>query len=1065
MKVPVRSDRIVPLLLAAVSVAAAEDGHLAPPMALSVPQGFSIELVAGPPLVERPIVAAFDDEGRLYVAESSGSNDPVEKQLAERPHRIVRLEDADGDGRFDNRTVFADRMMFPEGAMFFDGSLFVAAPPSIWKLSDRDGDGLAEERVEWFQGKTLTGCANDLHGPYAGPDGWIYWCKGAFAEQQHMVNGREFRSRAAHIHRCRPDGTGLEPVMTGGMDNPVDVVFTPEGERIFSATFLQVGGRQDGLVHAIYGGVYGKNHGVLDGHPRTGELMPAMALMNSAAPCGLERYESEAFGADFRDNLFACQFNLRKVSRHVLRAAGSSFASEDSDFVTSDNVDFHPTDVLMDADGSLLIIDTGGWYKLCCPTSQLWKPDVLGGIYRVRRIGAVPVADPRGQAIAWSSRSVDDLWDLLSDGRPAVRQRATREFAQRRDSAEMDEFLAALKDRDLAKLGRARLLPSHAARQKGSAGASPSQIRSAALARTWAIAQLENADSRRLVRQLLDHADARIRQAALNAVSLHRDADALPQLLEILARDDAANRRVAAEALGRIGDRSAVTSLLAAASAADDRILQHSVTYALIELADAGATRAGLASGEPGTMAAAMLALDQMAGGEIHSDEVIPHLKAEDARLRGAALWLVTQHPEWGGKLAGWFQEQLAAAPAVSDAAPSESAASPLESMLVGFVSNADIQALIAETVISPESSPTAKQLALRIMARAKLGKPPAAWLAAVAQAVAEAEPDALPLAVAAARALPGAASNDQLSRALSAVAERSEQPSEVRVAALAVVAPNLSEVTAPQFGLLADALSPENSVGMRSAAADALAQAPLSPAQLDELCELLKSVSPLELNHLLAAFERSTDEQLGLKLISSLREASVLPSLRVDVLRAALSKYGDAVQQGVDELESLVNVDAAAQRQRIEELLPLMSEGDVRRGHAVFYSSKAACSACHRLGYAGGTVGPELTRIGEIRTERDLLESILYPNLSFVQTYESVLVLTTEGKAVNGRIVDESDEGYLLATGPDEQLRVRRDEIDQMQPSTVSVMPAGLDRQLSVEELADLVAFLKSAK
>jgi hypothetical protein len=81
------------------------------PHDLKVPEGFSIELVAGPPLVERPIVAAFDDEGRLYVAESSGSNDKVEQQLSEKPHRVVRLEDADGDGKFDRRKVFADHLM------------------------------------------------------------------------------------------------------------------------------------------------------------------------------------------------------------------------------------------------------------------------------------------------------------------------------------------------------------------------------------------------------------------------------------------------------------------------------------------------------------------------------------------------------------------------------------------------------------------------------------------------------------------------------------------------------------------------------------------------------------------------------------------------------------------------------------------------------------------------------------------------------------------------------------------------------------------------------------------
>ena len=99
--------------------------------------------------------------------------------------------------------------MFPEGTMWLDGSLYVSAPPSIWKLTDTDGDGVADKRVEWFQGKTLTGCANDLHGPYLGPDGWIYWCKGAFAQQTYERPGKKpFVTRAAHIFRCRPDGTG-----------------------------------------------------------------------------------------------------------------------------------------------------------------------------------------------------------------------------------------------------------------------------------------------------------------------------------------------------------------------------------------------------------------------------------------------------------------------------------------------------------------------------------------------------------------------------------------------------------------------------------------------------------------------------------------------------------------------------------------------------------------------------------------------------------------------------------------------------------------------------------------
>ena len=103
----------------------------------------------------------------------------------------MRLEDTNGDGKFDKATTFADKMMFPEGAMWHDGSLYVAAPPRIWKLTDTDGDGVADKREEWFDGKTLTGCANDLHGPYLGPDGWIYWCKGAVRQADlRPANGK-----------------------------------------------------------------------------------------------------------------------------------------------------------------------------------------------------------------------------------------------------------------------------------------------------------------------------------------------------------------------------------------------------------------------------------------------------------------------------------------------------------------------------------------------------------------------------------------------------------------------------------------------------------------------------------------------------------------------------------------------------------------------------------------------------------------------------------------------------------------------------------------------------------
>ncbi len=104
--------------------------------------------------------------------------------------------------------------------------------------------------------------------------------------------------------------------MTGGMDNPVEVAFTPEGERLLTSTFLEQPrlGRRDGILHAVYGGVYGKVHGVTDAHPMTGGYLPAMTHLGPAAPVGTDLLRRD--GRLESDNLFASLFNLHKVSRH-----------------------------------------------------------------------------------------------------------------------------------------------------------------------------------------------------------------------------------------------------------------------------------------------------------------------------------------------------------------------------------------------------------------------------------------------------------------------------------------------------------------------------------------------------------------------------------------------------------------------------------------------------------------------------------------------------------------------------------------------------------------------------
>ena len=93
------------------------------------------------------------------------------------------------------------------------------------------------------------------------------------------------------------------------------------------------------------------------------------------------------------------------------------------------------------------------------------------------------------------------------------------------------------------------------------------------------------------------------------------------------------------------------------------------------------------------------------------------------------------------------------------------------------------------------------------------------------------------------------------------------------------------------------------------------------------------------------------------------------------------------------------------------------------------------------------------------------MLESIVFPNASLVRSYEPVLIATKDGKTINGLIRKETPEEITLATGVNQEVRVARDDIEAIQPSKVSIMPAGLDQQLTPGELADLVAFLKACK
>ena len=319
-----------------------------------MPDGFVTSVAANEEMVNYPMFISFDDRGRLFVCESAGRNIGDEEMNRTPEMRIRLLEDTNGDGVFDRSRIFADHLTMTMGAQWYRGALYVAAPPDIIRLEDTDNDGIADKKSVVLTGWPLHSNGTTLHGPYLGPDGWMYLTYNLGAYNIKTKEGTTLTGPGGRVFRFRPDGTGLESIIGGGYDNGIEMVFTASGEMLGTMTYYRnpAMGERDALLHYVEGGVYPKWAPIVNKYKRTGELMPAMTKFARVAPAGLLLYRGAAFGREYENNLFSAHFNPHRVLRHIVERDGATFRTKDEDFFVSSDPDFHPTDVAEDADGS-----------------------------------------------------------------------------------------------------------------------------------------------------------------------------------------------------------------------------------------------------------------------------------------------------------------------------------------------------------------------------------------------------------------------------------------------------------------------------------------------------------------------------------------------------------------------------------------------------------------------------------------------------------------------------------------------------------------------------------------
>ncbi|XZE53914.1 PVC-type heme-binding CxxCH protein [Planctomycetaceae bacterium SH139] len=345
---------------------------------MQVPDGFRVDLFAAEPTVQNPIDMTWDARGRLWIAENYTYSDRSERFDLSLRDRVVVLEDADGDGQAEQRTVFVDNVQMLTSVEVGRGGVWLMCPPQLLFIPDADHDLVPDTNAVQVVLDGFTVAPENYHnfanGLRFGPDGWLYGRCGGSCPGRIGPPGTADEHRAAlegGIWRYHPVTGGYE-VLTHGTTNPWGHDWDATGEGFFINT---VNGH---LWHLIPGAHFDRPF-TLDPNPRTYELIDmhadhwhfdttgawhesrdgvANAYGGGHAHCGTMIYLADQWPAEYRGSLMTLNIHGQRINREILNRSGSGFVgSHAPDPVTSQDPFFRGMELMAGPDGSVFVID------------------------------------------------------------------------------------------------------------------------------------------------------------------------------------------------------------------------------------------------------------------------------------------------------------------------------------------------------------------------------------------------------------------------------------------------------------------------------------------------------------------------------------------------------------------------------------------------------------------------------------------------------------------------------------------------------------------------------------
>ena len=993
--------------------------------------GFKAELIAAEPEVVQPIAMTWDERGRLWVIE--GNSYPKPRELGAGQDRILIFEDADGNGSFEKRTVFAEGISLASGIEIGFGGVWVGAAPYFMFIPDVDRDdkpdathaGYEASQTPKVPGLKFTAYAlldgwgsQDTHETLNsfiwGPDGWLYGCHGVFTHSKVGKVGTPDEQRVplnAGVWRYHPVRHEFE-VFAHGTSNPWGLDYDQNGEFFVTACVIPH------LYHIVPGGRYHRQGGQ-HFNPHTYDDIKTIAdhahfagsVKDNAhwgprkdggivaddtnqaggghAHCGLAIYQSSQFPAIYRNQLLFGNLHGHRLVNNYLDPKGSTYIGRHgSDFMRSNDMHFIPVTQKVGPDGSLYVSDWSD-KQVCHRGSnaiEMWDRS-NGRIYRVSY----------GDAASPGRYLFPPLRPDLFGHEQAIEIKAPFDLSQE-DSIVLFKLAIQSENEWFSRMARRVMMERHAAEPAKDLltggylqGLSdyvlhediPLPMRQRAIWLGHQIGQWYDVMALQLLEQSAEPAvKARAIRLMAEYIGQQKFDEIIRENLASLAAKEASPvvRREYASLLQSLAPSPRAVlgrALLAHAEDKDDPYIPLLIWYGIEPVVGADA-KVGLELAKASKMPKVTEFIYRRLGAEETGRAALLGIAAEseDSAQREALLRTVVEAARAGNKVA---------LPPSWALIKSKLGESPLIAELEAFMGVEASVALYRQKLTS-QASLAEREAALRILMQVRDSQ-----TAALLHQVIESGEKAI------------------LRRAIQALA------------------------TLPNEGTPALLLAKFSSFD--------------ATAQNDAINTL--ATTPAGARGLLLAVK---DGKVSRSLLSPFL-ARQMDTLKDEQVKALIKEvWGD------------LNAPKADLEQRKVKFRTTLSpaalaKADAIKGKMIF---TATCGTCHRLLGGGQDVGPDLT--GSNRADLDyLLDNVLDPNAVIGKDYQLNVFELNDGRIASGVIKEETSAAYRVTLpGGIEQI-VKKVEVKKRTLSPMSTMPEGLFDALPADMLLDLVKYLQS--